>query len=350
MSAFTAAILAPRPQSRASLRLAVQRAAGAVTFEADARLDQLLRLTAHPADVVIVEVGAIRPTLAAILCASLAQLPDAPAVLAVDCVGSRPTARLDLDGWGVAAYVAAHDNLDRLTALLRVFALRRPVPAPREVHPAAIIPTDPPPMAQTPIRVLLADDHAMTRGPLRHRLDQEPDIEVVAEASDGQEALYLAQTLKPDVVLLDLSMPRLSGAQACQAIVRTVPTTRVVILTGYADQLDSRALASLGAVGFVSKTDSAEHLADTLRAVHRGESRLAPATADPAEPAAEPPTSRELEVLQLVAEGLHNREIAEQLSVGAKTVEFHVANLRGKTGAHSRVEVVRIARRRGWVV
>jgi DNA-binding NarL/FixJ family response regulator len=352
MPTFTAAIFAPRPQSRVSLRLAVHRAAGAVAFEADTRLDQLLRLTAQPADVVIVEVGAIRPSLAAMLCASLAQLPDTPAVLAVDCVGSRSTALLDLDAWGVTAYVAAHDNLERLTALLRVFALRRPPRPSMEPPPAAtaIIPTDRELMAETPIRVLLADDHAITRGPLRQRLDQEPDLEVVAEASDGQEALYLAQTLKPDVVLLDLSMPRLSVAQDCQAIVRTVPTTRVIILTGYADQLDTRALASLGAVGFVSKTDSAEHLADTVRAVHRGESRLAPSTADPAEPAAEPPTARELEVLQLVAEGLHNREIAEQLSVGSKTVEFHVANLRGKTGAHSRVEVVRIARRRGWVV
>jgi DNA-binding NarL/FixJ family response regulator len=205
-------------------------------------------------------------------------------------------------------------------------------------------------MPVTPIRVLLADDHAITRGPLRHRLDEEPDLEVIAEASNGAEALYLAQTLKPDIVLLDLSMPRVSGSQACQAIVRTVPTTRVVILTGYADQLDSRALGSLGAVGFVSKTASAEELAEVLRAVHRGETRLGPIPRAPAEPAAEPPTARELEVLQLVAEGLHNHEIAVRLFVSLKTVEFHVANLRAKTGAHSRVEVVHVGRRRGWII
>lgn len=205
-------------------------------------------------------------------------------------------------------------------------------------------------MAETPIRVLLADDHAITRGPLCHRLDEEPDLDVVAEASDGAEALYLAQTLKPDIVLLDLSMPRVSGAQACQAIVRTVPGARVVILTGYADQLDARALGSLGAVGFVSKTASAEELADVIRAVHRGEIRLGPSASTVDEPRVEPPTARELEVLQLVAEGLRNDEIAARLSIGQKTVEFHVANLRGKTGARSRVEVVRVGRRRGWVV
>lgn len=206
-------------------------------------------------------------------------------------------------------------------------------------------------MAARAIRILLADDHPITREPLRDRLNREPDLEVVGEAGDGEEAVYLAGVTRPDLIILDLSMPRMSGAQACQAISRAIPRARVVVLTGYAEHVDPHALGPLGAVGFVPKVSTVCQLMSVIRAVHRGETRLGFGRREvPPEIAIDAPTRRELEVVQMVAEGLHNKEIAERLAVRRKTVEYHLGNIRSKLAAHSRVELVQLARRHGWVV
>jgi DNA-binding NarL/FixJ family response regulator len=211
----------------------------------------------------------------------------------------------------------------------------------------------------TPIRVLLADDQALVRTGFRMILAAEPDIEVVGEASDGEEAVHEAIALRPDVVLMDVRMPGTDGIEATRRVVAAggEDPPRVLMLTTF--DLNEYVYEALraGASGFLLKDVPPEQLAEGIRVVARGDALLAPSitrrlisqfAADrPAEPAPPPGldelTARELEVFRLVARGLSNAEIAKELIVGETTVKTHVARILMKLGVRDRVQAVVLA-------
>jgi DNA-binding NarL/FixJ family response regulator len=210
-------------------------------------------------------------------------------------------------------------------------------------------------------RVLLADDHAMVRRGLRHILDTQPDLEVVAEAGDGREALGLALDADIDLAILDVAMPRLTGLQAARQVIKQRPELKVLILSMHDnEQYFFEALAA-GASGYVLKSAADRDLIVACRAAMRGEAFLYPGTertlireyvehSDGDKSIASTPlTPRETEVVKLVAEGLSNRDIAEELVISQKTVERHRANIMEKLGMHDRVELTRYAIRSGLV-
>ena len=212
------------------------------------------------------------------------------------------------------------------------------------------------------IRVLLADDHAVVRQGIRRFLEEAGDIEVVAEAGDGAEALRLVETHQPDVAVLDIRMPEVTGVEATRRIKERFPQVRVLVLTAYDDDPYVFALLQAGADGYVLKTASGDELVHAVRAVHQGGTALSPeiaskvvrqATSRRPEGAAdqvEPLTSRELEVLRLAARGLTNRAIGHKLGISHRTVQGHLANIYGKLGVSSRTEAVTEALRLGWIV
>jgi two-component system NarL family response regulator len=212
------------------------------------------------------------------------------------------------------------------------------------------------PSTPDPIRVLVVDDHALFRRGLEMVLIQEPDIEVIGEASDGEEAVAMVHDLTPDVVLMDIRMPRGSGLQACAAIKDLVPSARIVMLTMSDDEADLYEAIKAGASGYLLKEIPVYEVAAAIRAVHTGQSLISPAMAgklltefaslmrEPAEEpaAARPPrlTDRELEVLKLVARGMNNRDIAKELYISENTVKNHIRNILEKLQLHSRMEAV----------
>lgn len=217
-----------------------------------------------------------------------------------------------------------------------------------------------------PIRILLADDHVMLRQGTAELLGKEADIEVIGEADDGQQAIDLALRLQPDIVVMDVRMPVLSGIEATQRIREAEPGIQVLVLTAYDDDQYVLSLLQAGASGYLLKTAPVNELVKAIRLVHSGESPLEPAIARkvvlrmsgtrgssvPAEdklPPVEPLTSREQEVLQLLAQGLNNRAIAEALYVSDRTVQAHLTNIFAKMGVSSRLEAVLSAIRRGWL-
>jgi len=212
------------------------------------------------------------------------------------------------------------------------------------------------------IRVLLVDDHAVLRAGLRLLIDGQPDMAVVGEAGDGQEGVWLAGELRPDVVLMDIAMPGMDGIQAMGLLKEKVPESRVLFLSMYQDEEYLRKVLAAGAAGYILKRAAGPELLAAIRAVDRGDVYLDPALTRmlveeylerglAEEPQEEPPpvslTPRELEVLRLVAQGHTNREIAEILVVSVKTVETHKANIMEKLGLRTRAELVRYALRRG---
>lgn len=213
------------------------------------------------------------------------------------------------------------------------------------------------------IRVVIADDQAVVRGGLRMILECEEDIEVIGDAADGRHALGLVRELDPDVALMDIRMPTLDGIEATRTLVAAGARTRVLVLTTY--DLDENVYDALkaGAAGFLVKTDSPERLVQAVRVVAAGEALLAPDitrrlvdrfVAGRRPNAAAPPqleelTTRELEVLGLVARGLSNAEIAAKLFVSDGTVKTHVARILSKLGLRDRVQVVVYAYERGIV-
>lgn len=201
------------------------------------------------------------------------------------------------------------------------------------------------------MRVLLADDHAVLRAGTRRILEDEPDMEVVGEAGDGREAVALAERTRPDVILLDITMPNVDGIAACQDLRRVVPEARVLVLTAHDRRAYVRALYRLGAAGYVLKSAAANELVAAIRRVYAGEHVYdAALLQDPGRGVPEATlTARELAVVREMARGRTNREIALALGLSENTIEFHVRNLYAKLGAGARTDAVLTAQRLGWL-
>jgi two-component system, NarL family, response regulator NreC len=210
------------------------------------------------------------------------------------------------------------------------------------------------------IRILIADDHSFIRTGLRTILQSQPDVQVVGEAADALEAIQLAQELKPDVLLTDISMPGLTGGgiEVTRRLQTLVPDVAVLILTVHEDETLLREAIQAGASGYVVKRAAEAELISAVQAVARGDMYIHPAMtrmllaglAAPKAPpsvAVESLTQREIDVLRLLAKGYTNRQIADALSVSVRTVEGHRANLMDKLNAHSRVELTSVAEEMG---
>lgn len=188
------------------------------------------------------------------------------------------------------------------------------------------------------IRVLIVDDHEVVRQGLRYMLEQRPDFEVVGEGSDGEEAIALVTDLVPDVVLLDLLMPRVDGITAVREIKRLAPTTQIIILTSYYEDEQIFNAIKAGALSYLLKESSTLDLLEAIRAATRGESKLHPRVAarllremrKPGESPLKDLTPRELEVLTRIARGRSNAEIAAELVISEPTVRMHVSNILSK--------------------
>jgi DNA-binding NarL/FixJ family response regulator len=208
------------------------------------------------------------------------------------------------------------------------------------------------------MRLLIADDHGIVRGGLRLMLERQPDMEVVAEAADGAEAVALALRERPDICVLDVQMPRLTGLQATVEIRAQLPDVSVLVLSMHDDERYLYEALQAGAAGYVLKREADTVLVDAVRAFARGEPFMTNAIErslvrewmqDDGTGPREPLTLREREVLKLIAEAHTNREIGEILHLAEKTVESHRANLLRKLGMRDRVELVRYAIRRGLI-
>jgi len=206
-----------------------------------------------------------------------------------------------------------------------------------------------------PIRVLVVDDHALFRRGLQMVLEQEDDIEVVGEAGDGAEAVEKSADTMPDIVLMDVRMPKRGGIDACTAIKDAVPSAKIIMLTISDEEADLYDAIKAGASGYLLKEISIEEVAAAIRAVHEGQSLISPSMAskllnefatmikktDERQQLPTPRlTAREMEVLRLVAKGLNNRDIAKQLFISENTVKNHIRNILEKLQLHSRMEAV----------
>lgn len=212
------------------------------------------------------------------------------------------------------------------------------------------------------IRLLLADDHAVVRSGLRLLLEAQPDMVIVGEAENGRDAIDRTAELKPDVVLMDVEMPGMNGIEATRHIKSRSQETAVLALTMYEDDQYFFEMLRAGASGYVPKRAAPDELASAIRAVSRGEVFLHPSLAgrlvqdylvrrdvETQEPAVDDLTPREQEVLTLIAQGLSNGEIAEQLVISAKTVDRHRENIMRKLNLHNRVDLVKYALRKGLI-
>ncbi|MGZ3583988.1 MAG: response regulator transcription factor [Ktedonobacterales bacterium] len=215
--------------------------------------------------------------------------------------------------------------------------------------------------AGAPITVLLADDHALVREGTRRLLEAEQDIRVVAEAGDGLSAVREAERTRPDVAIVDVAMPEISGIEATRRIKELLPNAAVLALTAYDDDQYVLALLDAGAAGFMLKDARGQELVEAVRAVHRGEAVLQPRVAaralrravarTTATPIPTPPplSDREMDVLREAARGLPNKDIARRLNLSVRTVHTHLSNIFTKLSVGSRTEAVLLALRRGWV-
>ena len=208
------------------------------------------------------------------------------------------------------------------------------------------------------IRILLADDHTILRDGIRSLLEDQPDIQVVGEAEDGHTAIRMTCELEPDVVLMDIAMPLLNGLEATRRIKRDCPRARVLILSMHENEEYIRQALASGAMGYILKDAAAHDLLGAIRAVHSGEAVLSPAITRlviedylrwgdlGSGDLTNGLSSREREVLQLIAEGYTNKQIAEILSISVKTVQAHRANIMSKLDLHDRSELIKYAIRK----
>ncbi|MCK4723544.1 MAG: response regulator transcription factor, partial [Dehalococcoidia bacterium] len=208
----------------------------------------------------------------------------------------------------------------------------------------------------------IADDHAVVREGTRQILEQESDLDVVAEAADGEEAVRLAGSSKPDVAIIDIAMPKVDGIEATKQIKALYPAIAVLILSAYDDDQFVFSLLEAGAAGYLLKSVRGRELIDAVRAVHAGESVLHPTIArkvlnrfvpTPGKPAGQKPSevlsARETEVLRLATRGLSNQEIANELCLSLRTVQAHLGHIFNKLQVSSRTEAVVRALKEGWV-
>ncbi len=212
------------------------------------------------------------------------------------------------------------------------------------------------------IKLLIADDHAVVREGTKQILEQEPDLEVVAEAADGEEAVQKTGSTHPDVVLMDVAMPKMDGISATKQIKNLHPKTAILVLSAYDDDQFVFSLLEAGAAGYLLKSVRGKELVDAIRAVHAGESVLHPTVARkvlnhfvPAsgktarQRSAEVLSERELDVLRLASHGLSNQEIADKLCLSLRTVQAHFSHIFNKLQVSSRTEAVVRALKEGWV-
>ena len=214
----------------------------------------------------------------------------------------------------------------------------------------------------TKIRVVIADDHPMLREAMRNTFERHEDIEVVGEAGDGEEAVKLSSELKPDIVIMDIVMPKLNGIEATKRIREISPATAVLILTAYDDDRYVIGLLEAGAAGYLLKSARGQALVDAVRAVSAGESVLHPAIiakilkygvrmrGEGSEHRAEKQLSdRELEVLELAARGMGNKDIAKELFLSVRTVKAHLSSIFNKMDVASRTEAILKGVKEGWL-
>ena len=207
------------------------------------------------------------------------------------------------------------------------------------------------------IRILIADDHAIVREGLRALIATEPDLELVGEATDGIQAVSKAQALRPDVILLDLMMPRMDGVEAINEIKKSWQDARVIVLTSFSDDEKVFSAIRSGALGYLLKDSSPSDLLQAISTVANGEGFLSPAIASKVmreinqppklPPTQDPLTEREVEILQLVAQGLTNDGIAEKLVVSERTVRTHVSNILAKLQLANRTQAALYALKEG---
>jgi DNA-binding NarL/FixJ family response regulator len=202
-----------------------------------------------------------------------------------------------------------------------------------------------------PIRILIVDDHPLLREGIAALVNTESDMKLVAEASNGQEAIEKFRSNRPDVTLMDLQMPALNGIDAIIGIRTEFPNARIIVLTAYTGDVQALRALKAGARAYILKGDVHIDLLDTIRAVHAGQKRIPPeVAAELADHAAEDNlTSREIDVLRLIATGSANKEIACQLSIAEDTVKSHVTNILAKLGANDRTHAVTIGLKRGII-
>jgi len=210
------------------------------------------------------------------------------------------------------------------------------------------------------ISVFLAEDHAVVREGFKELIDREPDMEVVGEAGDGEEAIRLVKDIKPAVVLMDIAMPGLNGIEATRQIKESLPQTSVLVLSAYDNPEFIFAVIEAGAAGYLLKNVKGKELGNAIRAISVGESVLHPQIAQKVfaqlqrekkfnVEKLELLSERELEVVRLGTEGLSNKQIASALSLGSRTVQTHWRNVFNKLGVYSRTEAILQCLRRGWL-
>lgn len=217
------------------------------------------------------------------------------------------------------------------------------------------------------IRIVIAEDHAVVRQGTRQLLERYPDMDVIGEAADGEEAVARVRDLKPDVVIMDVRMPRLSGIEATRKIKEESPGVAVLALTAHDDDEYVFALLDAGANGYLLKTTEVDELVRAVRAVHAGQPALDPLVTrkvvsqfmsgkslpDVMSQSSEEMdglTERELEVLQMVGQGLTNKEVAHRLFISDRTVQAHLSNIFSKLQVTSRTEAVMLGVRKGWII
>ena len=212
------------------------------------------------------------------------------------------------------------------------------------------------------MRILLAEDHKVVREGTRRLLESQPDFEVVGEASDGVEAVELAKKLKPEIIIMDVSMPRLNGIEATRQIKAIYPNIAILPFTGYDDDEYVFALLEAGAAGYLLKDSSGEELIEAIRQVMTGEPVLhpkimkkvlnrlrSPVEEQSTQTAGEVLSDRETEVLRLAAQGMSNMEIADSLTLSVRTVQTHLRSIFNKLGVGSRSEAIVFGLKKGWL-